>query len=171
MFRSKRWKATTDARELFSDGHEVRLIPPIYVKRTVKRARMTPTRSSRSHGATRDAVPVKSAASQATLMLHKTRELPVKQRTMGVNALRGHHSEFGIVAAKGIGRAGELIAKAESDATLPETAKLALKVLIHPVHEVAALHSSFTNHQRKLHTFRRRAATSCTGCIRGCSQS
>jgi hypothetical protein len=56
-------------------------------------------------------VPVKSAAQQATLMLYKTRELPVKQRTMGINALRSHLSEFGIVAAKRIGRAGELICK------------------------------------------------------------
>ena len=41
-------------------------------------------------------------------MLHKTRELLVKQRTMSVNALRGHLSEFGIIAAKGIGRVDEL---------------------------------------------------------------
>jgi transposase len=74
-------------------------------------------------------VPVKSEEQQATLMLHKTRELLIKQRTMGVNSLRGHLSEFGIVAARGIGRVEELIEKAESDATLPETAKAALKVL------------------------------------------
>ncbi len=35
-------------------------------------------------------VPIKSADQQAVLMLHKTRELLVKQRTMTVNALRGH---------------------------------------------------------------------------------
>jgi transposase len=64
-------------------------------------------------------VPVKSEKQHATLMLHKTRELLIKQRNMGVNSLRGHLSEFGI-AAKGIGRVDELIAKAESDATLPE---------------------------------------------------
>lgn len=74
-------------------------------------------------------VPVKSEEQQATLMLHKTRELLIKQRTMGVNSLRGHLAEFGIVAAKGIGRVDELIEKAESDATLPETAKAALKLL------------------------------------------
>jgi transposase len=73
-------------------------------------------------------VPVKSAASQATLMLPKTRELLIKQRTMSVNALRGHLSEFGMIAAKGIGRVDELIEKAGSDAMLPEIAKAALKV-------------------------------------------
>ena len=37
---------------------------------------------------------------QAVLMLHKTRELLVKQRTMTVNALRGHLSEFGLIAPR-----------------------------------------------------------------------
>jgi transposase len=37
---------------------------------------------------------------QATLMLHKTRELLVKQRTMSVNALRSHLSEFGIISPR-----------------------------------------------------------------------
>ena len=45
-------------------------------------------------------IPVKCAEQQATLMLHKTRELLVKQRTMSVNALRGHLSEFGIIVAR-----------------------------------------------------------------------
>jgi transposase len=48
---------------------------------------------------------------------------------MSVNALRGHLSEFGMIAAKGIGRVDELIEKAGSDATLPEIAKAALQVL------------------------------------------
>jgi hypothetical protein len=67
-------------------------------------------------------VPVKSAEQQATLMLHKARELLVKQRTMSVNALRGHLSEFGIIAAKGIGRVDELLDLVESDTTLPNPA-------------------------------------------------
>ena len=72
---------------------------------------------------------IKSPEQQATLMLHKTRELLVKQRTMSVNALRGHLSEFGIVAAKGIGRVDELLDLAESDATLPNAARASVKVL------------------------------------------
>jgi transposase len=73
-------------------------------------------------------VPVKSAEQQAALTLHKTRELLVKQRTMTVNALRGHLSEFGLIAAKGIERAGELIEMAKEDATLTATAKAVVKV-------------------------------------------
>ena len=63
-------------------------------------------------------------------MLHKTRELLIKQQTMSVNALRGHLAEFGIVAAKGIGRVDELIEKAENDATLPAAALAALRVFV-----------------------------------------
>jgi transposase len=62
-------------------------------------------------------------------MLHKTRELLVKQKTMSVNALGSHLSEFGLIAAKGIGRAGELFELAESDTALPNAARAAAKVL------------------------------------------
>jgi transposase len=34
-------------------------------------------------------------------MLHKTRQLFVRQRTMLGNAIRGHLAEFGIIARKG----------------------------------------------------------------------
>ena len=74
-------------------------------------------------------VPVKSADQQAVLMLHKTRELLVKQRTMSVNALRGHLAEFGLVVAKGIGRVDELLALAQADAALPRIAKSAVECL------------------------------------------
>ncbi|MBI3275660.1 MAG: IS110 family transposase, partial [Methylocystis sp.] len=84
-------------------------------------------------------VPIKSVENQASLMLHKTRELLIKQRTMSVNALRGHLSEFGLVAAKGIGHAGELIETAESDAALPDTAKAVVKVF---AQQLAAIDAS-----------------------------
>ena len=74
-------------------------------------------------------VPVKGAEQQATLMLHKTRELLIKQRTMNVNALRSHLSEFGMIAAKGVGRVDELLELAESDAALPAAARAGVKVL------------------------------------------
>src|SRR5580700_6081701 len=76
------------ARRFRAMGHEVKLTPPIYVKAYVKRG--------------------KSEDQQATLMAHKTRELLVKQRTMSVNALRGHLAEFGVIAAKGISHVEEL---------------------------------------------------------------
>jgi transposase len=74
-------------------------------------------------------VPIKSADQQAVLMLHKTRELLIKQRTMSVNALRGHLAEFGLIAPKGIGRVSQLLELANADASLPEEGKDAVKLL------------------------------------------
>ena len=128
------------ARELLAMGHDVRLIPPIYVKPYVKRGK--------NDAADADAiceamsrpgmrfVPIKSAASQAALMLHKTRELFVKQKTMSVNALRGHLAEFGMIVAKGIGRVDELVELAEKDAVLPDAARGAVKVLARQIEDL-----------------------------------
>lgn len=44
---------------------------------------------------------MKTEPQHAALMLHKTRDLLVRQKTMLINALRGHVSEFGIVSAQG----------------------------------------------------------------------
>ena len=121
------------ARELKAMGHEVLLMPPAYTKPYVKRGKNDAVDAdaiceAMSRPGMRF-VPIKSPEQQATLMLHKTRELLVKQRTMSVNALRGHLSEFGIVAAKGIGRVDELLDLAESDATLPAAAKASVNIL------------------------------------------
>ena len=56
------------------------------------------------------AVLLKTADQQAVLMLHRTRDLLVRQRTMLVNALRGHMAELGIVAPQGIARVADLMA-------------------------------------------------------------
>ena len=64
-------------------------------------------------------VPIKRG-SAGGVDVSKTRELLVKQRTMVVNALRGHLSEFGLIAPKGIHRVKELLALAQADETLPE---------------------------------------------------
>ena len=46
-------------------------------------------------------VVVKSEGQQARGMLFRTRDLLVRQRTQLINALRGHLSEHGVVAAQG----------------------------------------------------------------------
>lgn len=121
------------ARELMAMGHEVVLIPPAYIKPYVKRGKNDAVDAAAiCEAMSRPGmrfVPVKSADQQAVLMLHKTRELLVKQRTMSVNALRGHLAEFGIVAARGIGRIDELLALAQADAALPQIAKSAVTAL------------------------------------------
>jgi transposase len=77
-------------------------------------------------------VPLKFAEQQSALMLHRGRDLLVRQRTMLVNAVRGHFAEFGIVAPQGVRRVGELAALLiEEDATtLPPLARQALRVLL-----------------------------------------
>ena len=93
------------ARELKAMGHEVLLMPPAYTKPYVKRGKNDAVDAdaiceAMSRPGMRF-VPIKSPEQQAMLMLHKTRELLVKQRTMSVNALRGHLSEFGMSPPRG----------------------------------------------------------------------
>jgi len=121
------------ARELKAMGHDVLLMPPSYIKPYVKRGKNDAVDAeaiceAMSRPGMRFVL-IKSVEQQATLMLHKTRELLVKQRTMSVNALRSHLSEFGIIIAKGIGRIDELLKLAEVDTTLSDAAKTAVKAL------------------------------------------
>jgi transposase len=121
------------ARELRAMGHDVVLIAPAYTKPYVKRGKndaadVAAICEAMSRPEMRF-VPIKSADQQAVLMLHKTRDLLVKQRTMSVNALRGHLQEFGLIAAKGIHRVKELVALALADESLPEEAKQAAILL------------------------------------------
>src|SRR5271166_6042220 len=121
------------ARELKAMGHEVLLMPPAYTKPYVKRGKNDAVDADAiCEALSRPGmrfVPIKSAEQQATLMLHKTRELLIKQRTMSVNALRGHLSEFGIIAAKGISHVEELVERAAA-ADLPAMVQATLGVLL-----------------------------------------
>jgi transposase len=121
------------ARLLQRLGHEVRLLPPSYVKTYRKR---------RSKNDARDAeaicealgrpsmrfVPVKTEAQQAALMLHSARDLLIKQRTMLVNAIRGHAAEFGIVGATGLGKVSALLERVRSS-SIPELAREMIELL------------------------------------------
>ena len=93
-------------RQLAGLGHAVRLLPPAEVKPYVKRGKKSDAADAEAicEAVQRPrilAVPVKTAAQQAVLVQHRTRDLLVRQRTMQVNALRSHLAEFGLVAAKG----------------------------------------------------------------------
>jgi len=121
------------ARELQALGHEVRLVPPQYVKPFVKRGKNDRNDAEAICTAAGQAdmayVPVKSAELQAGAMLLSVREWLTRQRTQLVNALRGHASEFGLVAAKGEAGLRALIAEAADTPTLPDPAVQALAVL------------------------------------------
>jgi transposase len=86
-------------------GHEVRLIPPVYVKPFVKRQKNDAADAEAIVEAasrpTMRFVAVKTEDQQARAMLFRTRDLLVRQRTQLINALRGHLAEQGIVAPQG----------------------------------------------------------------------
>lgn len=104
------------ARKLAGFGHTVRLMPATYVKPYVKRGKSDALDAEAiCEAVTRPTmrfVPTKSAEQQSILMLHRTRDLLVRQRTMLVNSLRGHLAEFGIIAPQGAWRLPELQAAA-----------------------------------------------------------
>ena len=93
------------ARVLRRLGHEVLLIPPQYVKAYVRRGKNDAIDAEaicEAMGRPRTRfVPVKSAGQQAALTMLGVRDLLVKQRTMLINAIRGHAAEFGVTVAKG----------------------------------------------------------------------
>ena len=112
-------------REIAALGHEVRLVPPIYVKPFVKRqkndAADAEAITEAAERPTMHFVAVKTEAQQAQAMLFHTRDLLVRQRTQTINALRGHLVEYGIVAPKGRARIWQLAAVLEDgDCGLPE---------------------------------------------------
>ena len=100
-------------RELQALGHTVRLIPPNYVKAYLKRSKNDANDAAAiCEAVTRPSmrfVPIKTKEQQTVLMLHRSRQLLVRQRTMLSNALRGHLAELGIVSAKGRHGMAELL--------------------------------------------------------------
>ena len=122
------------ARELQNLGHTVRLMPPKYVKAYVKRGKNDAADAEAiceavSRPSMRE-VAVKSVEQQAVLVLHRTRDQLVRQRTQLINALRAHLSEFGIVAAAGKAGLTELCAVIADpdDARLPALVRTTLTI-------------------------------------------
>jgi transposase len=122
------------ARVLRGLGHEAVLIPPQYIKPYVKRGKNDAIDAAAiCEAMSRPGmrfVPVKSAESQAALMLLKVRDLLVKQRTMLINAIRGHAAEFGVTAAKGPEKVAALFERvAAAEAGVPALAREMLDLL------------------------------------------
>ena len=121
-------------RELQSLGHEVKLMPPAYVKPYVKRQKNDMADAEAiCEAVTRPTmrfVETKTCEQQSILMLHRVRQMQVRQRTMLTNAIRAHLAEFGVVAK--IGREGMdelLLLVRDGDERVPELARACILAL------------------------------------------
>ena len=94
------------ARELTKLGHEVRLMPPAYVKPYVKRGKTDAADAEAiCEAVTRPTmrfVSIKSPDQQAALSQHRARQLLIGQRTQLSNMIRGLIGEFGHIVPKGL---------------------------------------------------------------------
>ncbi|WP_430386275.1 IS110 family transposase [Blastomonas fulva] len=128
--------------EIGALGHQVRLMPPAYVKPYVKRDKTDAADAEAICAAvtrpTMRFVAVKSEEQQAALMLHKTSDLLVRQRTMLINALRAHLGEYGIAKAQGPAGVNSLLALVqEAQDAVPVHAQSALRSIVAQFHALA----------------------------------
>lgn len=146
------------ARELRALGHDVRLLPPAYVKAYVRRGKSDAIDAEAICEAvqrpTMRFVPVKSRDEQATLILHRVRDRLVSQRTRLANMIRAHMAEFGLVAPLGIEKISGLagIIADDTDARLPKAARLALRQVVEEFvglsHRLAAIDAEIVAEHR-----------------------
>jgi len=146
------------SRRLQELGHTVRLMPPSYVKAYLKRSKNDANDAAAiCEAVTRPSmrfVATKSEQQQSGLMLHRSRQLLVRQRTMLSNAIRGHLAELGIVSAKGRNGTAELltIIANEEDDRIPGVARLSLEVLARQYGAVAA---EIATIEKRIHAWHR----------------
>lgn len=122
-------------RTLIAQGHDVRLMPPAYVKPYVKRQKNDAADAAAiCEAVTRPSmrfVRVREIDNQAALMRHKAREMLVSQRTQLLNGLRGHLAEIGVIAAQGAGHGRALAALIrEGHEEIPGSVRTALLPLV-----------------------------------------
>ncbi|HET7163576.1 MAG TPA: IS110 family transposase [Pseudolabrys sp.] len=125
------------ARQLTQLGHEVRLIPPAYVKPFVKRQKNDAIDAEAICEAAQRPnmrfVAMKSEQQQAAGLVFRTRDLLVRQRTQLINAVRGHLTEYGWIAPKGPSHVAELarlIGEKRMAGSLPEAARAMFRLML-----------------------------------------
>lgn len=123
-------------------GHQVRLIPPAYVKPFVKRQKNEMADAEAiAEAASRPTIrffAVKSEVQQAAAMTYRTRDLLVRQRTQTINAIRAHLAEQGIVAPAGPAHVGRLAAVVDGDdGTLPAAVRELARLLLDQIEDLS----------------------------------
>ena len=115
------------SRQLKALGHNVRLMPPAYVKPYVKRQKNDAADAEAICEAVTRAnmrfVETKTPEQQSCLMLHRTRQLFIRQQTSVINAIRAHMAELGIIAPVGRKGVEQLLAVSTNDKRVPEVAR------------------------------------------------
>jgi transposase len=131
------WLAVDRHTAKFSESSESLKMPPSYVKGYVKRSKNDAADAAAiCEAVTRSSmrfVPIKSADQQALLMLHRTRDLLIRQRTQLINALRAQLAEFGLVAEtgrEGLAQLAEIITDKSNREALPFAMKQALQAVV-----------------------------------------
>jgi transposase len=141
------------ARELTKLGHEVRLMPPAYVKPYVKRGKTDANDAEAiCEAVTRPTmrfVPVKSPDQQAALALHRTRSLLVKQRTQLVNMMRSLLAEFGIAMPRGLHHALAM-ARQLGDGSVAGVPKLTERLATSLASHISAAHEQLAMLEKEL---------------------
>jgi transposase len=157
------------ARVLRGLGHEVLLMPPQYVKPYVQRGKNDAIDAEAICEAMSRPkmrfVPVKTAESQAALTMLGVRDLLVKQRTMLINAIRGHAAEFGVTAPKGPQQVPELLRRVAAEESVPALAREMLGLL---ASQLEALNAQLKAIEARLMAWHRQdQASQCLATIPG----
>jgi len=136
----------------------VKLMPPSYVKAYLKRNKNDANDAAAiCEAVTRPSmrfVPTKSEQQQSGLMLHRSRQLLVRQRTMLSNAIRGHLAELGIISAKGRNGTTELlqIIGDVADERIPPVARFCLELL---ARQYLTLNAEVSSIDKRIHAWHR----------------
>jgi transposase len=133
-------------------GHDVRLIPPIYVKPFVKRGKNDATDAAAIATAVRQPdmrfVAVKSQEQQGQTVLFRTHQTFTRARARLMTTVRGHLAEHGVIVPQGYAALMSFEEKLETEPDLVPAIVLEIVRLYY--HQLAELSRSITALERQM---------------------